>query len=119
MTVSYLIRRLLLFAIVVWLATSVIFFLPRLAPGRDPVRERLSMMAASGNVNTTSIEEMAKAYEARFGLDQPLYVQYLNFMGDIVRLNFNYSLAMYPSRVIDLLAQALPWTVGLLLTSTV
>jgi peptide/nickel transport system permease protein len=65
-----------------------------------------------------AMEEMARAYEEKFGLDQPLYVQYFRFMGDILRLDFNVSLLMYPSRVIDLIGQALPWTVGLLLTST-
>jgi peptide/nickel transport system permease protein len=118
MTLGYLVRRLLLFVVVVWVATSFIFFLPRLAPGRDPIRERLAMMAVSGSVSQGAIEEMAKAYEERFGLNQPLYVQYLHFLGDVVRLDFNYSLAMYPSRVIDLIAQSLPWTIGLLLTST-
>lgn len=118
MTPGYIVRRVLLFILVVWMATSVIFFLPRLAPGRDPIRERLALMAVSGSVMQSAIEEMAKAYEERFGLNQPLYVQYLRFMGDIVRLDFNYSLLMYPSRVIDLIGQALPWTVGLLLTST-
>jgi peptide/nickel transport system permease protein len=67
----------------------------------------------------SAIEEMAKAYEQRFGLDQPLYVQYFRFMGDIVRLDFNYSLLMYPSRVIDLIGQALPWTVLLVGITTV
>lgn len=118
MTLRYVARRLLLFVFVVWAATSFIFFLPRLAPGRDPVRERLSMMAVSGSVMQGAIEAMARAYEERFGLDQPLYVQYLRFLGDVVRLDFNYSLAMYPARVIDLIGQALPWTIGLLLTST-
>jgi peptide/nickel transport system permease protein len=119
MTLGYLVRRLLLFVIVVWVATSFIFFLPRLAPGRDPIRERLAMMAVSGSVSQGAIEAMAKAYEERFGLNQPLYVQYFRFLGDVVQLDFNYSLAMYPSRVIDLIGQSLPWTIGLLLTSTV
>lgn len=118
MTIGYLVRRVLLFLLVVWAATTFIFFLPRLAPGRDPVRERLGMMAASGGVMEAAIEEMAKAYEEAFGLDQPLYLQYLRFLGDVVRLDFNYSLAMYPAKVIDLIGQALPWTVGLLLVST-
>jgi peptide/nickel transport system permease protein len=117
-TLSYVARRFLLFVLVVWAATSFIFFLPRLAPGRDPVRERLSMMSVSGSVMQGAIEAMARAYEERFGLDQPLYVQYFRFLGDVVRLDFNYSLAMYPARVIDLIGQALPWTIGLLLTST-
>ncbi|HZO30890.1 MAG TPA: ABC transporter permease [Chloroflexota bacterium] len=119
MTPGYVVRRVLLFVLVVWMATSVIFFLPRLAPGRDPIRERLMMMSVSGSVMQSAIEEMARAYEARFGLDQPLYVQYFRFLGDIVQLDFNVSLMMYPSRVIDLIGQALPWTVGLLLTATV
>jgi peptide/nickel transport system permease protein len=117
-TPGYIVRRVLLFVLVVWMATSVIFFLPRLAPGRDPIRERLAMMAVSGSVMHTAIEEMARAYEEKFGLDQPLYVQYFRFLGDIARLDFNVSLLMYPSRVIDLIGQALPWTVGLLGVST-
>jgi peptide/nickel transport system permease protein len=117
-TVRYAVRRFLLFLLVMWAATSIIFFLPRLAPGRDPIRERLAMMSVSGSVMQGAIEEMAKAYEERFGLNQPLYVQYFRFLGDIVRFDFNVSLLMYPSRVIDLIGQALPWTIGLLLTST-
>lgn len=118
MTVGYIVRRILLFLLVVWAATTFIFFLPRLAPGRDPIRERLGMMAVSGSVMQGAIEAMAKAYEERFGLDQPLHVQYLRFLSDVARLDFNYSLAMYPARVVDLIGQALPWTIGLLLTST-
>jgi peptide/nickel transport system permease protein len=117
-TIGYIVRRLLLFLLVVWAATTFIFFLPRLAPGRDPIRERLGMMAVSGSVMQGAIEAMAKAYEERFGLDQPLHMQYVRFLGDVVRLDFNYSLAMYPARVVDLIAQALPWTIGLLLVST-
>jgi peptide/nickel transport system permease protein len=75
-------------------------------------------MSVSGSVMQSAIEEMARAYEEKFGLDQPLYVQYFRFLADIVRLDFNVSLLMYPSRVIDLIGQALPWTVGLLGVST-
>jgi peptide/nickel transport system permease protein len=118
-TIGYIVRRILLFFLVVWAATTFIFFLPRLAPGRDPVIERLGMMAISGSVMQGAIEEMARAYKEKFGLDQPLWQQYLRFMGDVLRGDFNYSLSMYPAKVSDLIAQALPWTVGLLLTSTV
>jgi peptide/nickel transport system permease protein len=77
------------------------------------------MMAISGSVMQGAIEAMAKAYEEKFGLDQPLHVQYLRFMGDVLRLDFNYSLAMYPAKVSELIAQALPWTIGLLFTTTI
>jgi peptide/nickel transport system permease protein len=117
-TLRYVVRRFLLFLFVIWAATSFIFFLPRLAPGRDPIRERLSVMAVSGSVMAESIEAMARDYEQKFGLDQPLYIQYFRYLGDMARMDLNYSLAMYPSRVLDLIVQALPWTLGLLLTST-
>jgi peptide/nickel transport system permease protein len=35
-------------------------------------------------------------------------------MGDILRGDFNYSIAHYPNRVLDMIFDALPWTVGLL-----
>jgi len=119
MSLSYVIQRILLFFLVVWVGITITFFLPRLAPGRDPVGERMGMLAATGGVNLEAIEAMVESYRAKFGLDQPLWIQYLNYLSDIVRLDFGYSLAMYPARVLDLIAIALPWTVGLLTVSTV
>lgn len=114
----YVLRRILLFFAVVWASTTIIFFLPRLAAGRDPIAERMGMLAATGGIMQEAIEVMVKAYRERFGLDQPLWKQYLNYLADVARLDFNYSLAMYPARVIDLIAQAVPWTIGLLTIST-
>jgi peptide/nickel transport system permease protein len=61
---------------------------------------------------------MVRAYQARFGLDKPLYMQYLNYLADTFRLNLGYSLANYPARVGQLIANALPWTMGLLIMAT-
>lgn len=118
MSLTYVVRRILLAFVVVWLATTVIFFLPRIASGRDPVAERLSIMAATGGVNTDSIAEMVKVYKEQFGLDQPLWKQYLTYMNNIVHGNFNYSLSLYPSTVLELIGRALPWTIGLLTMTT-
>ena len=104
---------------VVWAGITLIFFLPRLAPGRDPVRERLGMMAAMGGMNAENVERLAQAYEAKFGLDLPLWQQYLNYMSDIARFNLGYSLAKFPTRVIDIIGPALPWTISLLTVATV
>lgn len=118
MTLAYVAKRFLLFLLVVWAATTLIFILPKLAPDRDPIRERMGMMAATGGVMAESIEQMVKVYEAKFGLDQPLWKQYLRYLADVARLDFGYSLAMYPARVADLIANALPWTIGLLAVAT-
>jgi peptide/nickel transport system permease protein len=89
-----------------------------MAPGRDPIREKLGQLAATGGLNAEGIDEMVRSYQARFGLDQPLINQYINYMTDVMRLDFGYSLANYPARVTDLIAIALPWTLGLLFVAT-
>jgi len=119
MSLSYVLKRIGLFLLVVWAAATLNFFIPRLSPNRDPIRERLGQLAATGGLNASGIEEMVKAYQERFGLDKPLHVQYINYMSDVIRLDFGFSLANYPARVTDLIAQALPWTLGLLIVSTV
>jgi peptide/nickel transport system permease protein len=118
MTLGYAVRRVILFFVVVWAATTFMFFLPKVATGRDPVAERLAMLAATGGVSSASIQAVVAAYRADFGLDQPLWKQYLAFLRNTSHLDFNYSLAMYPSKVIDLIALALPWTIGLLTMTT-
>jgi peptide/nickel transport system permease protein len=117
-SLGYLIKRIILFFVVVWAATTFIFFLPKMAPGRNPIAERLGMMAASGGVNTSGIQAMVEQYEAKFGLDKPLWQQYLTYLRDLSHGDFGYSLMLYPTTVLDLILQALPWTIALLGVST-
>jgi peptide/nickel transport system permease protein len=62
---------------------------------------------------------MVKEYERRFGLDRPLWVQYFAYLHDAFRLDFNYSISNYPRTVREIIAEAIPWTVGLLGTTTI
>lgn len=118
MSLGYILRRIGLLLIIIWAAATLNFFIPRLSPTRDPIRERLGQLAASGGLNAEGIEEMVKAYQEKFGLDKPLLVQYGNYMSDLLRLDFGYSMSSYPARVVDLIAMALPWTLGLLIVAT-
>lgn len=113
MRLSYLLRRLGFFLIIVWVAATVNFLLPRLT-GQDPIREKLMREALRGGATQAGLEEIVKTYELKFGLDRPFYEQYFAYMGDIIRGDFNYSIAHYPNRVLDMIFNALPWTVGLL-----
>jgi peptide/nickel transport system permease protein len=80
--------------------------------------ERIGMMVATGGVNTGGLQQMVEAYEKKFGLDKPLFEQYLTYLGDISHLDFGYSLMQYPTRVVDVILVALPWTIGLLSVAT-
>lgn len=117
MRATYLIRRLTLLALVIWTAATLNFLLPKLSP-RNPVRERLMEQAQTGGYLEKGLDEMVKAYEAKFGLDQPLWRQYLRYMWDMAHLDLGYSIAFYPKRVIELIGEAIPWTIGLLTVST-
>ncbi len=61
---------------------------------------------------------MIEAWRAKFGLDGPLYQQYFAYMGNLLRFDLGFSLASFPSRVNDMIADALPWTLGLLTIAT-
>ena len=91
MQVSYIARRFGVFLLIVWLAASLNFFLPRLS-GHDPVRAKLLQQAALGGYVQAGIDEMTREYERRFGLDKPLWLQYLTYLGSVSRLDFNYSI---------------------------
>jgi peptide/nickel transport system permease protein len=117
MQLGYVLRRLLQFVIVLWAAATINFILPRLAPG-NPVRDRLVSQASQGGPLQEGIEEMVRSYNKEFGLDKPLYVQYALYLKHTATLDFGYSIANYPNKVVGLIRKALPWTMGLLLVSS-
>jgi peptide/nickel transport system permease protein len=61
---------------------------------------------------------MVKVYQEKFGLDKPLWRQYLSYMNDVVHGNLNYSIANYPRTVGGMIRDAAPWTIGLLSLTT-
>ena len=47
---------------------------------------------------------MIAEYQRQFGLDRPLWQQYLTYLGDMSRLDFKYSIANYPKTVMQMMA---------------
>ena len=84
MPADYLLRRIGVFLLIAWLAATLNFFLPRLT-GQDTVRVKLLQQAQLGGHVQAGIEEMVREYDRRFGLDRPLWVQYLAFLRDAAR----------------------------------
>ena len=117
MRADYVARRFGMFLLITWLAATINFFLPRLG-GQDPVREMLIQQAALGGSAQTGLEQMIVIYNDKFGLNTPLWEQYVNYVRDMSRFDFNYSITKYPQRVSDIIGRALPWTMVLLTTTT-
>lgn len=117
MPLNYLLKRLGVFLIIVWAGITINFIMPRLAPV-NPIQERLLQAVSFGGAGKSDMEAVVRTYEARFGLDQPLWKQYFRYIGDVLRLDFGVSIANFPSRASDIILRALPWTLGLLSTAT-
>jgi peptide/nickel transport system permease protein len=103
---------------VIWTAATITFFIPRLST-RNPIRERFAELSRTGGFSPQDLEKIVASYNAKFGLDKPLIEQYLVYMGGILRGDLGVSLNKYPKTVVELIMEALPWTIGLLITTTI
>lgn len=116
LTRGYLLRRLSLYIFTIWLSATIIFIIPRLMPG-DPITAMVTRMQLNGGVVEGSARLIA-GWKAQFGLDDPMPVQYARYLANAVTLHLGYSLSQFPTTVQSMVAQALPWTVGLLTLAT-
>lgn len=117
MSWSYLLRRVAMFFAVVLCAVTVNFIVPRLAPG-DPTAAVLEQLLSRGQ-QVEGAADIVAAYRARFGLDDPMIVQYLRYVGNTLTLDLGTSISYFPQSVTRQILAALPWTIGLLAISTV
>jgi oligopeptide transport system permease protein len=98
---GYVIRRLLGALPTLLVIVTAAFFLMRLAPGGPFDDEQ------------TLAPEVAANLEAAYGLDQPVLVQFRNYLGGLLRGDLGPSFRYRDFRVSELIAQGLPVTAGL------
>lgn len=95
-TISYIIKRILLAVLTVWIVITVTFFVMHLVPGGPFVGEKAISPAAQA------------ALEAKYGLDKPLSTQYFTYLGDIVtKFDFGPSLKQRGRMVIDIIKEGM------------
>ena len=103
---KFILRRLLLFIPTLLAVSVVTFMLIQLPPG-DYLTTIIHQLEESGeDVDEALLASLRK----RYGLDQPVYVQYLRWIGSIVlQGDFGYSMA-HNRPVSDLIWERLAWT---------
>jgi len=79
-----------MFLFTIWASATLMFFIPRLAPG-DPVKAMVTRITSNAGYVENSAQLIA-AWRARFGLDDPLFVQYLHYLKSLITFDFGYSL---------------------------
>jgi peptide/nickel transport system permease protein len=117
---KFLSSRLITFVFVIVLGMTAVFFIPRFMPS-DPVEAMLGQMTSkSSSMDAAAIDAMRKTMNENFGLEGTLGEQYFGYMNRVIfTQDFGPSLTMYPVPVKDLIANSLPWTMGLLGISTI
>jgi len=114
----YLIPRLIQYFLVIWLGITVVFLIPRLTPN-DPVMRMINEMRARGStLEPGAMDGIIRDLTEMYGLQGSWLDQYGAFFERLVHGDFGVSFFQFPTRVNQLIATALPWTLGLLLTST-
>lgn len=117
--VRFLVSRLITYVLVIWIGITVVFFVPRFLP-TSPVEAMLGRVMSQGAfMEPEQVQAMRETLTQAFGLEGTLLEQYTGFFRRIfVTGDFGPSLAMFPTSVNDLIGRALPWTLGLLMLST-
>src|SRR3972149_5014194 len=111
---TYIARRLLQALVVLVIVTLLVFFVMRLLPG-DPLIIYLAQSADLEAMPPQMLEQLRHQY----GLDKPVMVQYVNWIGGILRGDFGTSI-FYHNGVGALMAERFPVTLhlGLLALAT-
>jgi peptide/nickel transport system permease protein len=108
----YFVRKILIYLLTFFLAVTIDWMIPRFMPG-DPVTN----MIARASINSNAASVMYDYYTHVFGLDLPLWRQYLNFWGSLFQGDLGISVYLFPTPVVDVLKRAVPYDLALLLPS--
>lgn len=105
----YILRRILWMIPVLWLVATVTFILMHLAPG-SPWDAR---SGASGRDLDARLEE---SFNRRYGLDDPIFVQYLRYLKNALTFDFGESFVKVNKSVVDVIGDGFPYsaTIGVL-----
>jgi peptide/nickel transport system permease protein len=110
----YLVRKIAIYLLTFFVAVSIDWAIPRLMPG-DPISGLISRLQA----DSTASQELHGYFTKSFGLDRPLWQQYVDFWRGLAQGDLGPSIAYVGSSVSELILQALPYTLALLIPAIV
>lgn len=109
---KYIGRKVLWYLAALIVALLLNFILPRLVPG-NPVDAIVSNMSRGGGATGEQMKAVYNNYMQQFGLDKPMWEQFLIYLSNLAHGNLGTSFAQYPASVNKLVGQALPWSIAI------
>jgi peptide/nickel transport system permease protein len=117
MTREYFIQRVSMWLLTILIGVTLTFTIPRLGRSDPTTAMVLRMMNMRGYVENA--DEIIETYKKNFGLNDPVHVQYIRYLGHVIRFDYGFSFAKFPTAAWDIVRPALPWTLTLLLIASV
>ncbi len=105
-------RKLLIYILTFFLAVTVDWIIPRFMPGNP-----IDIMISRAGLRGSAVKTMYDYYTQVFGLDQPVWQQYLNFWGSLFRGDLGISIFLFPKPVAEVIQGAIPYDLALLVPS--
>lgn len=112
MSKRYIFKRIFVFMVTVVLAVTINFVIARITPA-DPIAALIGQMSSRGTQFEDG-DELVERYTEQFGLNDSLPVQYVKYLGNLLRGDFGYSITYYPAKVTDVILSGIPRTIALL-----
>lgn len=101
------------YLVTIFVILTLNFMVPRLMPG-DPF---LLVSAEAGEEFVVLSEQQREYFMNYYGLDKPLYQQYLKYLYGLATGDLGFSI-QYREKVTVIIARSLPWTIYLVLSAT-
>lgn len=116
---EYVIPRICTYILVIFIGITICFFVPRFTPV-DPVLAVINRLSEYGQYyDPDALAQLVDSMKELYGLKGSLLEQYIAFLRRAFFGDFGPSLAHFPTPAVSIMNRALPWTISLLLTTTV
>lgn len=109
LNLKYVVKRFFSALFTLWIALTVNFLLPR-CMGGNPA-DYLASQSAMGSL------EYAELMKEQFGLDKSIFEQYFLYIKELLQGNLGISYSNFPIQVKDIILEAMPWTLLIVVTS--
>ncbi|GIV80064.1 ABC transporter permease [Litorilinea aerophila] len=106
---NYLVRKLLKTLFTIFVVTTLIFFLIRLLPG-NPIEQYVNQLVVQYGMPIHEARDQAASLFA-INLDQPLHIQYFNYLKNLLQGNLGNSILSPGTSVTSIILRFLPWTI--------
>lgn len=103
-------RKLLIYILTFFVAVTIDWLIPRFMPGNP-----INILLARFSLRADAAQALYSYYTQAFGLDLPIWQQYLNFWVAIFHGDLGISIYVFPKPVLQIIMNAVPYDILLLL----